>query len=320
MALLSIIIVNYRNSKVTCNCLLSLNPALQELSTEIILIDNGALADDRLVYASIMPNLIYIPVKDNVGFSRANNIGIEKAQGDYILLLNSDTLFPFPHAIAQTLDFLREEEKNGVGLVGCKLLNAVGLYEPSFFPFRSDSILLFAILDSPILYRLMNIARFYDEPISSKEVLDISGAFMLMNREVVLRAGPLDPDFFLFNEETEWCRNRISMHFRILYYPHASIVHLGGASTPGENIFIQQRLSLSLFWYKKGWLNYVLYSFIVYLNLIIYLPFYFLVPQNHFYRKYVIAYFSLIRYILFYIPLNQSAFGSRKMPLVFGMP
>jgi GT2 family glycosyltransferase len=320
MALLSIIIVNYRSTKVTCNCLLSLNAALQNLNTEIILIDNGTLTDDRPLYASIIPTIIYIPVKDNVGFARANNIGIEKAQGEYILLLNSDTLFPDPDAISKTLHFLREEEKNGVGLVGCKLLNEQGLYEPSFFPFLSDSIWLFAILDSPILYRIMKIARFYDEPISSKEVLDISGAFMLMNREVAIQVGPLDPDFFLYCEESEWCRNRICMHYRILYYPHASIVHLGGASTPAENIFIQQRLSISLFWYKKGWLNYILYSIIAYLNVIIYLPFYFTFPKNHFYRKYVVTYILLIRYILFYIPSNQSAFGSRKMPLVYGMP
>lgn len=320
MPLLSIIIVNYRSAGITCQCLSSLKPCLQELDSEIILIDNGALSDDRCVYADIIPGLIYIAINENVGFSRANNIGIEKASGAYLLLLNSDTLFPDTHAIAKTLQFLQEEEKNGAGLVGCKLLNADGQYEPSFFPFRHDSVWLFAVLDNPLLYRFANVSRRYREPAVVKDVLDVSGAFMMMSKKVIERVGPFDPDFFLYYEESEWCRNRICRHYRILYYPHAAIVHLGGGSTPAGSTFLQQRLSLSLFWYKKGWGNYLMYIFLIYLTTFLYLPLALLVSRGHFVRKYLKAYWMLLPYIFFYIPRKGAGYGKRSSPLVYGRP
>jgi GT2 family glycosyltransferase len=317
MPFLSIIIVNYRNPEVAKNCLHSLNECFFDFRFEIILIDTGAVSDDMTVYNQIIPEIIYIRVIENVGFSRANNIGLQIAKGDYVLLLNSDTLFPDPLAISESLQFLISQEKIGSGLLGCKLLSAEGHFEPSYFPFKFDNILLFDVLDNQFLYRLLNLKKRYQEPFHVMQVLDVSGAFMLLKMEVIEKIGPLDPDFFLYYEESEWCRNRISKNYKILFYPNAKIIHLGGASTPIGQTFLQSRLSLSLFWYKKGLLNYLLYILVVYLNVLAYIPISIFFPRGHFTRNYIDAYLKLLPYIFMHIPSSSKGYGKRTSPLIY---
>jgi len=314
---LSIVIINFRYFDLTCNCLKSVKQYVTELQYEIILVDNAPLEDKEKDFKSLIPGLKYIKTSENIGFSKANNLGIENAEGNYILLLNSDTLI-FDDSIQQCFDFMETDQNRNIGLLGCKLLNADYSYQPSFYPFINDSAWNFFCVENPVLYKLFKIKQKYAEPTEPIQVGDVSGAFMFLRRAVITTVNAFDPDFFLYSEETEWCRNRIAKFYKICYFPKAAVVHLGGQSTPKSYLFAQSRLSLSLAWYKKGWFSYLLYIFCCYSNLVFFVITYIFLRNKTYYKEYIKTYFSLVPSLIFDIPGYSAQYGSRKEPLIYG--
>lgn len=316
---LSIIIVNFNTVAVTANCLSSLSDHLPaELEYEIILIDNAPKTANEGAFRNVIPDLIYLRSETNVGFGRANNLGMEKARGDYYLLLNSDTII-FDTSIQRCVSFLDKAENSGIGLLGCKLLNEDGSYQASFYPFTKNNLFSYFISNNPVLHRLFSVSKAYREHSEIRKVGDISGAFMLLRREVYERLNGFDPDFFLYCEETEWCRNRISRHYDIVYYPEAAIIHLGGKSAPGNVMFIQAQLSLGLYWYKTGIINYILYVIYSYLNAFFFLlqyPFSNELGKLNI-RRYLVGLRKIQKYLYFDIPRYSPKFNSRAEPIIF---
>lgn len=263
--------------------------------------------------------MIYILSELNIGFGRANNLGIENAGGRYLLLLNSDTLLA-DDCLQKCFAFMEKPESVKVGLLGCKLLNADGSYQPSFFPFTRNTLWNYLLTNNPVFYKVFKIGELYKDANQVRMVGDVSGAFMLLRREVVEKAGVFDPDFFLFCEETEWCRERIAKVYRIVYYPMASIIHYGGKSAPKKLMFIQSKLSLSLLWYKKGLFSYTGYIIITFLNLltnILLFPFAGRETKDLI-RMEARSFMRLIPYLIFEVPKYRQLSGSRKEPLIYG--
>lgn len=316
---LSIIIINFNTVTVTTNCLSSLLVNLSgDLKYEVILVDNAPKSDNEGMFKKLIPDLIYIRSETNIGFGRANNLGMEVASGDYYLLLNSDTII-FDTSIQRCFAFIRKEENLKVGLVGCKLLNEDGTYQASFYPFVRNNLVNYFISNNPILQRIFSVSKAYKESMEARKVGDISGAFMLLRKEVYESVGGFDPDFFLYCEETEWCRNRISNNFDIIYYPVAAVIHLGGKSAPTGLMLVQAQLSLALYWYKTGILNYILYIIYSYLNTIFFL---FQYPLSNDVgrlniRRYIGGLYKIQKYLYLDIPRYNRKFSSRIEPLIF---
>jgi GT2 family glycosyltransferase len=313
---LSIIIVNFRTFNITVDCINSIEKNLTDLDYEVILVDNAPLEDNEQKFKERFPKLRFISTNENVGFGRANNLGISIAKGKYLLLINSDTIV-LGDCIQNCYGFMEAVGNERVGLLGCKNLNADLSFQPSFYPFLKSSIWNFILTDNPVLYKIFKLSQKFIEPTSEMEVGDVAGSFMFLRKEVVDKVNAFDPDFFLYFEESEWCKVRIARFYKIIYYPQAKIIHLGGQSTPKNYLFTQFRLSQSLFWYKKGWLNYIGYVFYCYINIIfLFFTFLFRKDQGYF-KKYVRTYFDLIPYLFYEIPRYSSAFGSRKEMLIF---
>lgn len=314
---LSIIIVNFNTPQLSIACINSIKEFVQGLNYEIILVDNAPKEDFKQEFTSCFPGLVYIFSKCNVGFGVANNMGMEIANGDYFLLLNSDTLL-FNNSINKCIQYLDKPQNKQIGLLGCKLLNEDGSYQASFYPYTNNSIWNYFKSNNPLLSKLFNAAKDFKEIKETKQVGDISGAFMLLRKEVYENVNGFDPDFFLYCEETDWCRNRIAKHYGIYYFPEAEIIHLGGKSAPKNLMYLQSQLSLSLFWYKKSLLSFFLYFFFSWINGFYYLCTYPISKEQS--KKQIKQYLNglvlVFPYIFKDIIWHKRSFGARKEALI----
>lgn len=316
MAQISIIIINFNTTLVTLNCLASIEKNLKNSDYEIILIDNAPIENHQSAFVAADNKVQYYKSDKNLGFGGANNLGMSKAKGKYFLLLNSDTLI-INDDLEKCTNYL--DNNADVGMLGCKLLNEDGSYQGSFYPFRQDSIFKYFISNNPFFYKVCSISKRYREPISVMEVGDISGAFMLLRSEIYSTTGGFDPDFFLYCEETEWCRNRIAANYKIVYFPDVKIIHIGGKSAPKPLMLIQSNISLALYWYKKSFWTLPVFIFMNFANALLYALQYLVSSKS---AKVAIAswfsiFWSSLPYWLFKIGKFPRHFGARNEPLIY---
>ena len=239
--MLSIIIINYNSKDVLQNCLQSLTTIKIDSEKEIFVIDNASTESikDLLLH---FPGINFIFNKENLGFAAANNIGIRKSKGKYVLLLNPDTIVN-ENSFQPMIDYLKEYQN--VGAVGCKIFNADGEIERSTHSFPSllkefvhanEFIKRFLGYESNILnkvktfLRLKSLESYWDHN-STKEVDHVTGACMMVKREVIEKVGLLDEVFFLYNEEVEWSMRIKKAGYKIVFHPESNIIHLFGHST-----------------------------------------------------------------------------------------
>jgi GT2 family glycosyltransferase len=315
---ISIVVINFNTPEVTLNCLRSINRYWKNISYEIILVDNAPKLDYRLHFLEVSDCIKYIHSEKNVGFGKANNIGMHAAKGDFLLLLNSDTIV-FDDSILKCLHFFELPENKAFGMLGCRLLNEDLSHQSSFYPFVKDSLWNFFKCNNPLLFKLFGIDKKYSEISMPKEVGDISGAFMLLRKEVFETTGGFDPDFFLYCEETEWCRNRIQPNYKIIYFPESEIIHLGGQSAPKPMMLVQSNISLALYWYKK---KSFLLPFFILINLLngIFFAFQYIFcskDSKESIRKWCAVFWYSLPYWIFDIPKYGNKFGERKELLIY---
>lgn len=326
MTALSIVIVNYNTREMTLRCLDSLYSNTRDLEFEVILVDNGSQEKISRSIEHQYPRLVLVTLELNEGFARGNNAGIRLAKAPVILLLNSDTII-FDDAIKKTYDFL--VSRADIGMVGCKLLNEDGSEQlSSYIPVRYPLFNLFVstnLLVNSFLRLVPLLKRKYINHLDEVRELQkeshfceaVSGAFMMFKDRDIHPWGYLDPDFFLYSEETEWCRNRILRHTKIFYYAEASIIHLGGRSAPGELMQKQMLLSSFLYNYKVGlgvyWTCVVIYLTGSFTNLPL-LPFMKKENARTTWRA-IQSFFRILPDLLFEIPKYANTFGSRPHPL-----
>jgi GT2 family glycosyltransferase len=315
---LSIIIVNFNTFQLTCDCIDSIKQSTPNLKYEVIVVDNAPKEDYQQRFLSNYPELVYIRSEKNIGFGRANNLGMGIAKGDYFLLINSDTVV-VEDCIEKCYAFMEENSSREIGLIGCRLLNEDGSYQPSFYPFVHNSAWNYFITNNPVLYKLLHISDKYKETKETIQVGDVSGAYMFLRKEVFEEVKGFDPDFFLYCEETEWCRERIAKKYKIYYFPLAETIHFGGKSAPREPMYIQSKLSLLLVWYKKGWSSYLLYILLAYTNMLFYMLTYYIVKAENRTeaRRYIRCHLRLIPYLFTDVVKYGRGYNSRKTPLVY---
>lgn len=260
---LSIIIINYNTFKMTCDCLRDINKNTWDFDFEVILVDNASAERDPEDFKKEFPSLNLIKISENSGFARGNNSGIAVAKGEYLLILNSDTL-NLNQGVSTCVRYmdLRKQEADLAG-VGCKILSVDGSRQNSAWDYRiglKSTLLnnaLVSFLASKLGYGKYRQAEYMDA-IHEKEhpVQAMLGAFMLVRRAVVEEVKPLDPDFFMYGEETEWCYRINDNGYRLMYIPDAYITHIGGGTSsnliPNEQTNRQYYLSILLLIFKQN--------------------------------------------------------------------
>lgn len=257
---LSIIIVNYNVKEFIQNLLHSIEKASQNITKEIIIIDNAS--DDGSVefIQEKFPDVKLIVNKKNLGFGKANNIGLKEAKGEFILLLNPDTLVA-EDTFDKMIDFFKTEPK--VGLAGCKILNPDGTLQLACrrsFPGPWTSFTKVAGLSTLFpkskLFAKYNLT--YLDENQTYEVDAISGSFMMMRREVFEKVGGFDEQFFMYGEDLDFCYRVQKAGYKVFYVHTTKIIHYKGESTKRSNLdetkmfyqamhlFVKKHLSSSL--------------------------------------------------------------------------
>lgn len=278
---LSIIIVTYNSAGVLQPCLVSLSEFMKNTWVEVILVDNVSTDDTCSMVERNYPSVRIIRNTINTGFGAANNIGMSKARGDYILLLNSDTLVTSA-ILEKCYDYIRNNIS--VGVLGCKLVRPNGDIQPSCgFSYS----LIHALLGGSELNKLMRKIGFKRNLIKPYLLLEedlreirrvewIAGAFMLLKKEVFEKTRGFDENIFLYYEEIEWCFRINKAGFNIFYYPHAKIVHLENGSTKSLTDFERYKKMLAgkYYFFKKhfGWFKALLFKNIVFVSAALKVP------------------------------------------------
>jgi GT2 family glycosyltransferase len=235
---LSVIVVNYNVAYFLEQCLNSCLKAAQHAEVEIIVIDNNSVDGSEEMMREKFPQIPYIMNKENLGFSKANNLGMRMAQGKYILLLNPDTVVE-ELTFRKTIDFMDSHPEAG-GL-GVRMLDGRGKFLPeSKRGLPTPEVAFYKIFGLSILFPKSKIfGRYHLGYLSEHEIHEVeilSGAFMLMRKKVLDEIGLLDEAFFMYGEDIDLSYRIILAGYKNYYFPETRIIHYKGESTKKSSI------------------------------------------------------------------------------------
>lgn len=229
---LSIIIVNWNTKDLLARCLDSIFCHLPSATTEIIVVDNGSTDGSSDMVKKNYPGVKLMAHDQNLGFARANNIGIKQSKGCYLCLLNSDTQV-LDDCFDRMINYL--ENHPAIGILGPKILSPDLQVQRSCmaFPTLWNSLCRALALDSlfPGSKRFGGYLMTYFAHDSIRQVDIINGCCWLVRRAALTRVGLLDEQFFMYGEDMDWCRRFHQAGWQVVFYPHAQIIHYGGASS-----------------------------------------------------------------------------------------
>jgi GT2 family glycosyltransferase len=223
----SVIIASHNTRTHLQRCLSALGEAHQ-----LIVVDTASTDGSQRLVRRCFPHVHLIELDLNPGYGGALNEGMARARGTYLLLMNADA-WPIADAVETLVQFVEGEPRAGV--VGPRLLNPDGTLQASVrgFPtlWRLATEYLFLRWLAP-RSRVLN--AFYGSRFDHRSQRDaefVVGAVLFVRREVVIDIGGFDPSFFMFNEEVDFCYRARSAGWKVVFWPGAEFVHVGGAST-----------------------------------------------------------------------------------------
>lgn len=246
---LSIIVINFNTYELTCACIESIYEHIKELSFEIILVDNNSVEVSADVFVQKFPHIILVKSPENVGFAKGNNLGISRAQGRFILLLNSDAVL-----LNDVGNILRAflMQHSSVAAVSGRLQYPDGRVQHNCQRFPSIRAKLFE------LFRLQKIVprrwssrvlygSFFEHNTVAFPDWIWGTCFMfpkrLLNR---LPQGKLADQFFMYAEDVEWCIQFRKLGLRVAFEPRAQLVHLLGKSGGKSVALMDNNMNLLL--------------------------------------------------------------------------
>lgn len=235
---LSIIIVNYNVRYFLSACLQSIQAAVKNIDAEIFVVDNNSsdLSVDML--RTDFPEIILIDNNFNAGFSKANNQAISCAKGEYILLLNPDTIVEedcFEKCIAYM------DEHMEVGGMGVKMIDGAGRFLPeSKRGLPTPAVAFFKISGlSKLFPKSKRFGKYHLGFLDENEISEIeilSGAYMFMRKSVIDKIGGLDEAFFMYGEDIDMSYRITAAGYKNVYFPRSRIIHFKGESTKKSSV------------------------------------------------------------------------------------
>lgn len=224
---LSIVIITYKEDLAVLRACFVSVAASEPVDAEVFVVDNGGREETRLLLAEVLPNATYITNPDNRGFAAAVNQGMRKATGEYVLLLNPDTVLP-PTTLETVTAHMDADADVGIG--SCIIRYPDGTLQESIrrFPTLVDQLVV--MLKLPHIFpRLINRYMMRDvDQTATQDVDSIMGAFMMIRRSVIEKIGYFDERYFIWFEEVDYCKMARNAGFVVRSYGDCSVTHHKG--------------------------------------------------------------------------------------------
>ena len=220
---LSVVIVSYNVRELLTACIDSVVKAAEGIDTEVFVVDNDSADDTVEVIARDYPSVHLINNKENLGFSKANNIAIRQSEGEYVLLLNPDTVVA-EGTLRGVVEFMDQHPE--AGGAGVRMHNADGTLAPeSRRAVPTPLVAARKMLGFTKRYYMSNLP--WDKP---GKIEVVSGAFMMLRRKAIDQVGLLDEDFFMYGEDIDLSYRLLKGGWQNWYLP-LDIIHYKGQST-----------------------------------------------------------------------------------------
>jgi len=237
MVELSIIIVSFNTKELLKKCLGSIFKHTKGISFEVIVVDNASTDSSTKMVEDEFPQVKLIENKENVGFGRGNNQGIEKSQGKYIFLFNSDAYLE-ENVCPKLAEFMDRNPQ--IGVLAPQILNPNHTIQQScgFLPNLPQIFYWMSFLDDlPGGQFLKPYHVDHDSFYKSQhEVGWVTGAAITLRREALEKSGLFDENIFLYGDEVELCKRIKNAGFKVVLSPVANVIHLGRGSMERKNI------------------------------------------------------------------------------------
>jgi len=261
---LSVIILNYNVRYFLELCVLSVQKAIQNLDAEIIVVDNNSSDDSCAMMKLRFPNIKLIENKENLGFPKGNNIGVKDAKGEFICILNPDTVVAedtFEKVLSFVSSRARHPERSrgtsdDLGIVGCKLIDGTG----NFLPESKRGIPTPWVAFTKIvgLYKLFPKSslfnKYYAQHLTENQTgkVDILvGAFMVMKRELYNELGGFDENCFMYADDIDLSYRALLLKKQNYYFHETTVIHYKGESTVRDETYMKRFQEAMNFFYKK---------------------------------------------------------------------
>ncbi len=235
---LSIVIVNYNVKHFLDQCLTSVRRATSGIDADVWVVDNNSVDGSVRMMKEKFPEVKLIANKDNVGFSRANNQAIRESKGEYVLLLNPDTVVEHD-TFSKIIEFM--DAHPDAGGLGVKMIDGKGNFLPeSKRGLPTPDVALYKISGlSKLFPKSRTFGKYHLGYLDKDEINEVeilSGAFMFMRRSALDKTGLLDEDFFMYGEDIDLSYRIIKAGYKNYYFPDTRIIHYKGESTKKSSV------------------------------------------------------------------------------------
>ncbi|OIQ16237.1 MAG: glycosyl transferase family 2 [Flavobacterium sp. MedPE-SWcel] len=250
---LSVIILNYNVRYFLEQCVLSVENALEGIEGEIIVVDNNSPDDSCAMMQERFPHVKLIAQKENAGFPKGNNVGVAEAKGEYVCILNPDTVVA-EDTFCKLIAFAAT--KNDLGVAGGKMIDGTGSFLPESK--RGTPTPWVAITKIMGLYKVFPKStlfnKYYAQHLDENEIGEtdiLTGAFMFMKREFYLDIGGFDEDYFMYGEDVDISYTALKTGDKNIYYPETTIIHYKGESTVRDKTYMKRFNDAMQEFYRK---------------------------------------------------------------------
>jgi hypothetical protein len=230
--MISVIIVSWNARRHLENCLNSLRANGGSAIGEVLVVDNASADGSAEMVEKLFPEVTLIRANENLGFARANNLGIQRARGDLLALINSDVVV-HPGCFDRLARYMETHPE--VGLVGPKVIGGDGQVQftcnviPTYWNLCCRAFALDRLFPRSRWFSGLEMRHWDYE--QEGAVGALSGCFWLARRAAVEQVGGLDERFFFYAEDVDWCKRFRDAGWKVMYYPGVSVTHFGGGSS-----------------------------------------------------------------------------------------
>ena len=249
---LSVIILNYNVRYFLEQCVLSVQKALINLDAEIIVVDNNSSDGSCEMMKQLFPHIKLIENPVNVGFPKGNNVGVAEAKGEYICILNPDTVVA-EDTFTKIFNSQLSTHNSQLGIIGCKLIDGTG----NFLPESKRGVPTPWVAFTKIfgLYKISNFfGKYYAQHLTenqSGKVDVLVGAFMIMKRDLYLQVGGFDENCFMYSDDIDLSYMIQKLGKENFYFHKTSVIHYKGESTVRDEKYLKRFREEMQFFYKK---------------------------------------------------------------------